>query len=159
MVEEIDAGINHALTNIPRDRVGLHVCWGNTEGPHIYDVPLEEILGLFYEANVGALVMEMADPRHGHEHRVYRDIPLPEGMMLVAGVIDTKTNYVEHPRLVADRLHQAVAVAGGDPTRVLAGTDCGFDTSAGSNPVKAGIVWLKLRAMREEADIASRELF
>ena len=151
--------INHALTNIPRDRVRLHVCWGNSEGPHIYDVPLEEILGLFYEAKVGALVMEMANPRHGHEHRVYRDIPLPEGMMLVAGVIDTKTNYVEHPPLVADRLHQAVAVAGGDPTRVLAGTDCGFDTSAGSNRVEAGIVWLKLRAMREGADIASRELF
>ena len=151
--------INHALTNIPRDRVRLHVCWGNSEGPHIYDVPLEEILGLFYEAKVGALVMEMANPRHGHEHRVYRDIPLPEGMMLVAGVIDTKTNYVEHPRLVADRLHQAVAVTGGDPTRVLAGTDCGFDTSAGSNRVEAGIVWLKLRAMREGADIASPELF
>ena len=149
--------INHALTNIPRDRVRLHVCWGNSEGPHIYDVPLEEILGLLYEAKVGALVMEMANPRHGH--RVYRDIPLPEGMILVAGVIDTKTNYVEHPRLVADRLHQAVAAAGGDPTRVLAGTDCGFDTSAGSNRVEAGIVWLKLRAMREGADIASRELF
>ena len=128
--------INHALTNIPRDRVRLHVCWGNSEGPHIYDVPLEEILGLLYEAKVGALVMEMANPRHGHEHRVYRDIPLPEGIMLVAGVIDTKTNYVEHPRLVADRLHQAVAAAGGDPTRVLAGTDCGFDTSAGSNRVE-----------------------
>ena len=151
--------INHALTNIPRDRVRLHVCWGNSEGPHIYDVPLEEILGLLYEAKVGALVMEMANPRHGHEHRMYRDIPLPEGMMLVAGVIDTKTNYVEHPRLVADRLHQAVAAAGGDPTRVLAGTDCGFETSAGSNRVEAGIVWLKLRAMREGADIASRELF
>ena len=112
----------------------LHVCWGNSEGPHHYDVPLEDILDLLYEANVGALVMEMANPRHAHEHRVYRDHPLPEGMLLVAGVIDTKTNYVEHPRLVADRLHQAVAAAGGDPTRVLAGTDCGFDTSAGSKP-------------------------
>ena len=90
---------------------------------------------------------------------MYRDNPLPEGIMLVAGVIDTKTNYVEHPRLVADRLHQAVAAAGGDPTRVLAGTDCGFDTAAGSNRVETGIVWMKLRAMREGADIASRELF
>ena len=151
--------INHALANIPRDRVRLHVCWGNSEGPHLYDVPLEDILDLLYEANVGALVMEMANPRHGHEHRVYRDLPLPEGMLLVAGVIDTKTNYVEHPRLVADRLHQAVVAAGGDPTRVLAGTDCGFDTSAGSNRVDAGIVWLKLRAMREGADIASSEIF
>ena len=151
--------INHALANIPRDRVRLHVCWGNSEGPHQYDVPLEDIVDLLYEANVGALVMEMANPRHAHEHRVYRDLPLPEGMLLVAGIIDTKTNYVEHPRLVADRLHQAVAAAGGDPTRVLAGTDCGFDTSAGSNRVEAGIVWLKLQAMREGADIASRELF
>ena len=151
--------INHALANIPRDRVRLHVCWGNSEGPHQYDVPLEDIVDLLYEANVSALVMEMANPRHAHEHRVYRDRPLPEGTLLVAGVIDTKTNYVEHPRLVADRLHQAVAAAGGDPTRVLAGTDCGFDTSAGSNRVEAGIVWLKLRAMREGADIASRELF
>ena len=151
--------INHALANIPRDRVRLHVCWGNSEVPHQYDVPLEDIVDLLYEANVGALVMEMANPRHAHEHRVYRDLPLPEGMLLVAGVIDTKTNYVEHPRLVADRLHQAVAAAGGDPTRVLAGADCGFDTSAGSNRVEAGIVWLTLRAMRVGADIASRELF
>ena len=151
--------INHALANIPREQVRLHVCWGNSEGPHHYDVPLEDIVDLLYEANVGALVMEMANPRHAHEHRVYRDRPLPDNMMLVAGVIDTKTNYVEHPRLVADRLHQAVTATGGDPTRVLAGTDCGFDTSAGSNRVEAGIVWLKLRAMREGADIASRELF
>ena len=151
--------INHALVNIPPDRVRLHVCWGNSEGPHIYDVPLEDIVDLFYEASVGALVLEMANPRHAHEHRVYRDRPLPEGMLLIAGVIDTKTNYVEHPRLVADRLHQAVAAAGGDPTRVLAGTDCGFDTSAGSNRVDPGIVWLKLKAMREGAEIASRELF
>ena len=151
--------INHALQNIPRDRVRLHVCWGNSEGPHIYDVPLEEIVDILYEANVGALVMEMANPRHGHEHRVYRARPLPDGMLLVSGVIDTKTNYVEHPRLVADRLIQASAAVGGDPTRLLAGTDCGFDTSAGSNRVVPEVVWLKLRAMREGAEIASRELF
>ena len=151
--------INQALSNIPADRVRLHVCWGNNEAPHIYDVPLEDIIDLLYEAKVGALVMEMANPRHGHEHRVYRNHPLPEGVLLVAGVIDTKTNYVEHPRLVADRVHQAVDAAGGDPTRVMIGTDCGFDTSAGSNRVDAGIVWLKLQAMREGAEIASRELF
>ena len=151
--------INRALVNIPRDRVRLHVCWGNSEGPHHHDVPLEDILPIIYRAKVGALVMEMANPRHAHEHRVYRDLPLPEDMLLMAGVIDTKTNYVEHPRLVADRVHQAVAAAGGDRTRVLVGTDCGFDTSAGSNRVDPGIVWLKLRAMREGADIASSELF
>ena len=137
----------------------LHICWGNSEGPHIYDVPLEEIIDILYEAKVGALVMEMANPRHGHEHWVYRDRPLPENMLLVSGVIDTETNYVEHPRLVADRLIQASAAVGGDPTRLLAGTDCGFDTSAGSNQVVPEVVWLKLRAMREGAEIASRELF
>ncbi len=151
--------INRALTNIPRDRARLHVCWGNSEGPHHHDVPLEDILPIIYQANVGALVMEMANPRHAHEYKVYQRLPLPEDMLLVAGVIDTKTNYVEHPEVVADRLRLAVRAAGGDPTRVIAGTDCGFDTSAGSNRVDKGIVWLKLRAMREGADIASRGLF
>ena len=151
--------INRALVNIPRDRVRLHVCWGNSEGPHHYDVPVLDILPIIYRANVGALVMEMANPRHAHEYKVYREMPLPKDMLLVAGVIDTKTNYVEHPEVVADRLRLAVDATGGDPTRVLAGTDCGFDTSAGSNRVDRGVVWLKLRAMREGADLASRELF
>ena len=151
--------INRALVNIPRDRVRLHVCWGNSEGPHHYDVPVRDILPIIYRANVGALVMEMANPRHAHEYRVYREMPLPDDMLLVAGVIDTKTNYVEHPEVVADRLRLAVESTGGDPTRVLAGTDCGFDTSAGSNRVDRGVVWLKLRAMREGADLASRDLF
>ena len=151
--------INRALRNIPREQVRLHVCWGNSEGPHHHDVPLEDILPIVYRANVGALVMEMANPRHAHEYKVYRQLPLPDDMLLVAGVIDTKTNYIEHPEVVADRLRLAVQAAGGAPTRVMAGTDCGFDTSAGSNRVDKGIVWLKLQAMREGADIASRELF
>ncbi len=151
--------INRALRNIPREQVRLHVCWGNSEGPHHYDVPLEDILPIIYRANVGALVMEMANPRHAHEYKVYRELPLPGDMLLVAGVLDTKTNYVEHPEVVADRLRLAAQAAGGDPTRVMAGTDCGFDTSAGSNRVDKGVVWLKLRAMRDGAEIASRELF
>ena len=151
--------INRALRNIPREQVRLHVCWGNSEGPHHYDVPLPDILPIIYRAKVGALVMEMANPRHAHEYKVYRDLPLPDDMLLVAGVIDTKTNYVEHPEVVADRVRLAVQAAGGDPTRVMVGTDCGFDTSAGSNRVDKGVVWLKLRTMREGADIASRELF
>ena len=102
--------------------------------------------------------MEMANPRHAHEYKVYQQHPLPEGMLLVAGVIDTKTNYVEHPEVVADRLRLAVQAAGGDPTRVLAGTDCGFDTSAGSNRVDKGVMWLKLRSMREGAGLASKSL-
>ena len=151
--------INRALRNIPREQVRLHVCWGNSEGPHNYNVPLQDILPIIYRARVGALVMEMANPRHAHEYKVYRQLPLPDDMMLVAGVIDTKTNYVEHPEVVADRLRLAVQAAGGDSARVMAGTDCGFDTSAGSNRVDKGVVWLKLRSMREGADIASRELF
>ena len=103
--------------------------------------------------------MKMANPRHDHEYRVYREHLLPEGMLLVAGVIYAKTNYVEHPRLVADQVHQAVTAAGGDPTQAVIGTDCGFDTSAGSNRVDAGMVWLKLHAMREGVEIASSELF
>ena len=154
----IDA-INRALRNIPPEQVRLHVCWGNSEGPHHYDVPLQDILPIIYRAKVGALVMEMANPRHAHEYKVYRDLPLPDDMLLVAGVIDTKTNYVEHPEVVADRVRLAVQAAGGDPTRMMVGTDCGFDTSAGSNRVDKGVVWLKLRSMREGADIASRELF
>ena len=147
---------NHALQNIPREQVRLHVCWGNSEGPHHYDVALEDILPLLYEARVGTLVMEMANPRHTHEYKVYQKYPLPKEMLLIAGVIDTKTNYVEHPEVVADRLHLATQATGGDPTRVMAGTDCGFDTSAGSNRVDKGIVWLKLQAMREGADLASQ---
>ena len=103
--------INHAIRNISREQVRLHVCWGNTEGPHHYDVPLEDILPLVYEANVGALVMEMANPRHAHEYKVYQRYPLPEHMLLVAGVIDTKTNYVEHPEVVADRVRRAATPA------------------------------------------------
>lgn len=150
------AAINHAIRNIPREQVRLHVCWGNTEGPHHYDVPLEDILPLVYEANVGALVMEMANPRHAHEYKVYQRFPLPEHMLLVAGVIDTKTNYVEHPEVVADRLRLAVDAVGGDPSRVMAGTDCGFDTSAGSRRVDKDIVWMKLASMREGADLVSQ---
>lgn len=150
--------INQAIRNIPPENIRLHVCWGNVEGAHIYDVALEDILPLIYEARVGALVMEMANPRHAHEHKVYQKYPLPENMMLVAGVIDTKTNYVEHPEVVADRIQQAVDAAGGDPTRVVACTDCGFGTAAGMERVLPGIVWEKLKTMREGAELASRNL-
>jgi len=149
--------INRAARNIPRDRVRMHVCWGNTEAPHHYDVPLADILPLLYEANVGALVLEMANPRHAHEYKVFRQYPLPQHMLLVTGVIDTKTNYIEHPEVVADRLERVVQAVG-DPTRVIAGTDCGFETSAGSGRVEKGIVWEKLRAMRQGAEIASQAI-
>ena len=147
--------INQAIRNIPPEQVRLHVCWGNTEAPHHYDVPLADILPLLYEARVGALVLEMANPRHAHEHKVFQQYPLPNNMLLVCGVIDTKTNYVEHPEVVADRIDLAVKAVG-DPTRVIAGTDCGFDTAAGSTRVVKGIVWEKLKALKQGAELASR---
>jgi 5-methyltetrahydropteroyltriglutamate--homocysteine methyltransferase len=152
------AAINRAVEGLPADRIRLHVCWGNYEGPHIYDVALEAIIGIVHEANVGALVLPFANPRHAHEWRALKSHPLPDGRLLVAGVIDTTTNYVEHPEVVADRICQA-AEAVGDPHRVIAGTDCGFGTAAGFGGVAEEVVWMKLRSLREGADIATRRLF
>jgi 5-methyltetrahydropteroyltriglutamate--homocysteine methyltransferase len=149
--------INRALINIPPDRVRLHVCWGNYEAPHDCDVPLDDILAHLYRARVGALVLSMANPRHAHEYRCLASQPLPANMLLVVGVIDPTTNYVEHPELVADRIERA-AGAIGDPHRVLAGTDCGFDTAAGLGEVAEEVVWEKLRALRAGADLATQRL-
>lgn len=151
------AALNQALTKIPRERVRMHVCWGNYEGPHDRDVPLEDILPHLYQARVGALVLSMANPRHAHEYRCFRRYPLPADMLLVVGVIDPTTNYVEHPEVVAERIERA-AEAVGDPHRILAGTDCGFDTAAGLGEVAEEVVWEKLRALRQGADLASRRL-
>jgi len=151
------AAINRALTNVPKDRVRMHVCWGNYEAPHVFDVALDDILRRLYRAHVGGLVLSMANPRHAHEHRCFTRHPLPDDMLLIAGVIDTTTNYVEHPEVVAERIERA-ARAVGDPHRVLAGTDCGFDTAAGLGEVATEIVWEKLRALRAGADIASERL-
>jgi 5-methyltetrahydropteroyltriglutamate--homocysteine methyltransferase len=151
------AALNRALRNIPADRVRLHVCWGNYEGPHIFDVPLEELAPHLYAARVGGLVLSMANPRHAHEHRILAKCPPPRDWTIVAGVIDTTTNYVEHPEVVADRIEYA-ARAIGDPHRVIAGTDCGFDTSTGLGKVAEEVVWEKLKALRAGADIATRRL-
>ena len=152
----IDA-INRALENVARDRVRLHVCWGNYEGPHNQDVALDLILPQLYRARVGALMISMANPRHEHEYSCFERHRLPPEMNLIAGVIDTTTNYIEHPQVVADRIVR-VARAVGDPRRVMAGTDCGFETSTGLAPVADEIVWEKLRAMRDGAAIASKHL-
>jgi 5-methyltetrahydropteroyltriglutamate--homocysteine methyltransferase len=157
-VELTVAAINNALKNIPRDRVRLHVCWGNYEGPHDCDVPLDDILPIILKANVGALVLPFANPRHAHEYRLLKSIPLNDDQLIVAGVIDTQTNFVEHPEVISDRIER-VAAAIGDPRRVLAGTDCGFDTSAGMGRVTEDVVWAKLRALRDGARMASRRLF
>jgi 5-methyltetrahydropteroyltriglutamate--homocysteine methyltransferase len=156
-VELVVDAINGALAGIEPGRVRLHVCWGNYAGPHTLDVPLHEILPALYGARVGALVLSMANPRHAHEHVELERRPLPDGMVLVAGVIDTTTNYVEHPEVVADRLVRVVRSVG-DPSRVLAGTDCGFDTSAGIGDVAPSVVWEKLRSLRAGADLAAQRL-
>jgi 5-methyltetrahydropteroyltriglutamate--homocysteine methyltransferase len=156
--EEVVAVINQAIENIPRDRVRLHVCWGNTESPHDCDVPLEHILPVIRKAKVGGFVLPFANPRHAHEFRCFASSPLENDQVLVAGVIDTLTNFVEHPEVVADRLERVAAVVG-DPTRVLAGTDCGFDTSAGLGRVAEDVVWAKLTSLVEGARLASRRLF
>jgi 5-methyltetrahydropteroyltriglutamate--homocysteine methyltransferase len=152
------AAINRAIDGLPRERIRMHVCWGNYEGPHHYDVPLGDVLPLFYEANVGALLLPFANPRHQHEWRALEKYPPPHNWLIIAGVIDTTTNYIEHPQVVADRL-ECVAMAVGDPRRVLAGTDCGFGTAAGFGECAPGVVWEKLRALRAGADLASAHLF
>ena len=156
-VERVVETINRAIVNIPRDRVRLHVCWGNYEGPHDRDVPLEDILPILEKANVGGFVLPFANPRHQHEWRVLQKFPLADDQIIVAGVIDDLTGFVEHPEVVADRLEN-VARAVGDPHRVMAGTDCGFDTSAGMGRVTEDVVWAKLKAMADGARIASRRL-
>jgi len=156
--EMVIAVINRALINVPRDRVRLHVCWGNSESPHDSDVPLADILPIILKANVGGFVLPFSNPRHAHEYKYFADHRLSDDQILVAGVIDTLTNFVEHPEVVADRLERVVSVVG-DPTSVLAGTDCGFDTSAGWGRVAEDVVWAKLRAMRAGAELATSRLY
>jgi len=153
----IDA-INEAIAAIPRERVRLHLCWGNYDGPHTHDVPLEPLLPIIYRAKVGALSLPLASPRHQHELKAFRHHPLPDEMLFLPGVIDSTINVVEHPEVVADRIAAAVAAVG-DRTRVLASVDCGFGTFAGSTLVEESVVWTKLRTLREGADLASRRLW
>ncbi len=158
MVElHVDA-INRATAGIPPERIRLHLCWGNYDGPHTHDVPLEAVLPIVCRARVGALSLPLANPRHQHEYRVLKGHPLPDSMLLLPGVIDTTTNYVEHPEVVADRVCAAVDAVG-DRTRVIASTDCGFGTFAGSEMVAHSVVWAKLGALSEGAAIASRRLW
>jgi 5-methyltetrahydropteroyltriglutamate--homocysteine methyltransferase len=158
MVELHVEAINRATASIPRERIRLHLCWGNYDGPHTHDVPLEAVLPIVARARVGALSLPLANPRHQHEYRVLRQHRLPDTMLLLPGVIDTTTNYVEHPEVVADRICAAVEAVG-DRTRVIASTDCGFGTFAGSEMVAHSVVWAKLGALREGAAIASRRLW
>ena len=157
-VERSVAALNHSLRNIPRDRVRMHVCWGNYEGPHDCDVPLDLIWPIIRQAKVGGFVLPFASARHAHETRVLHALPPADDQIVVAGVIDQVSNVVEHPEVVAERIVK-VANAMGDPRRVLAGTDCGFDTSAGMGAVAADVAWAKLRSLRDGAKLATDQLF
>ncbi len=156
-VERVVGAINAALADIPRERVRMHVCWGNYEAPHDCDVPLDTIWPMLRQAKVGGFVLPFANPRHAHELRCLEAMPPADDQIIVAGVIDSLTNFVEHPEVVAERIERA-ARALGDPTRILAGTDCGFDTSAGMGRVAEDVVWAKLAALGEGARIASERL-
>ena len=149
--------LNHALRNVPADRVRMHVCWGNYEGPHHHDVPMELLLPIVLKAKPQALLFEGANPRHAHEWTVFRDAKIPDDKILIPGVLSSTTNYVEHPLLVAERLGRFADIVGRE--RVLAGSDCGFSTFAGFGPVDPDITYMKLEAMAQGARIASERLW
>jgi 5-methyltetrahydropteroyltriglutamate--homocysteine methyltransferase len=157
-VEKHIAVINAGIDGIPRQQVRLHVCYGNWEGPHVHDVALAKILPALYQARVGALSIEFSNPRHAHEYAAFRQHPLPKDLILVPGVIETTSNIVEHPEVVARRIEDAVKAVG-DRERVVASTDCGFGTFTNREWVIEPAVWLKLRALREGADLASQRLW
>ena len=152
------AALNEALADVPRERVRLHCCWGNYEGPHLHDIPMREILPVLYQAKVGGLSIEFANPRHQHEYAALKQARLPDQFVLLPGVIDSLTNFVEHPEVVANRICQAVDAVG-DRSRVIASVDCGFGTFTGQEYVAEDVVWLKLRACRDGADIATKRLW
>jgi 5-methyltetrahydropteroyltriglutamate--homocysteine methyltransferase len=149
--------LNNALRNIPADRARIHICWGNYEGPHDHDIPFAKVAPILVKAKPMALVVEAANPRHAHEWTVWQETKLPDDKILVPGVLDTSTNYVEHPELVAQRICQFADIVGRE--RVIAGTDCGFGTFAGYGKLDPDISFKKLGAMVEGAAIASKRLW
>ncbi len=149
--------LNHALRNVPAERVRMHVCWGNYEGPHHHDVPMERLLPIVMKAKPQGLLFEAANPRHAHEWAVFKKGRVPEDKVLIPGILATTTNYIEHPELVAERIQRFADIVGRD--RVIAGTDCGFGTFAGFGPVEPDIAYLKLAALVEGARLASGRLW
>jgi 5-methyltetrahydropteroyltriglutamate--homocysteine methyltransferase len=141
--------LNHALAGLPPERLRIHVCWGNYEGPHNHDVELKDIVDIILRANVAGISLEACNPRHAHEWRVFEDTPLPDNKYLIPGVIDSTNNFVEHPDLIAQRLLNYASVVGAE--RVQAGSDCGFGTFAGVSNVAPSVVWAKFQSMAEGA--------
>ena len=148
--------LNAATANIPAERMRIHICWGNYEGPHDHDIALEKVIGTILKARPTRLLFEAANPRHEHEWIVWRDANLPDDKVLVPGLIDSCSNYVEHPELIAQRIERFASIVG--PERVIAGSDCGFGTFAGYGKVDPAVTWKKLAALREGADIAAKRL-
>jgi 5-methyltetrahydropteroyltriglutamate--homocysteine methyltransferase len=149
--------LNHALSGVPSDRVRMHLCWGNYEGPHHYDVPLADIIDIVFTARPSGVSFEAANPRHAHEWRVFERVRPPEGKILIPGVLESKTNYIEHPELVAQRIGRYAKLVGRE--NVIAGTDCGYGTWVGQAAVDPGVVWAKLRSLAEGARLASLEFW
>jgi 5-methyltetrahydropteroyltriglutamate--homocysteine methyltransferase len=145
--------LNAATANIPPEQMRMHICWGNYEGPHDHDIPLERVIDIILKARPATILFEGANPRHEHEWKVWADAKIPDNKKLAPGVIDTCSNYVEHPELIAQRLERFIKIVGID--RVIASTDCGFGTFAGYGKIDPQVTWKKLRAMREGADIAA----
>lgn len=148
--------LNAATANIPPERLRMHICWGNYEGPHDHDIALEKVIGIILKARPSQLLFEAANPRHEHEWIVWRDADLPDDKVLVPGLIDSCSNYVEHPELIAQRIERFAAIVGAD--RVIAGTDCGFGTFAGYGKIDPEVTWRKFRALREGADKAAARI-
>jgi len=149
--------LNHATANIPPERMRMHLCWGNYEGPHHCDVPLADIIDIVFSARPGAIAFEAANPRHAHEWTVFESVRLPEGKVLIPGVLESKTNFIEHPELVAQRIGRYANLVGRE--NVIAGSDCGYGTWVGQAAVDADVVWAKLAAMAEGARIASKQFW
>ncbi|MCH8987251.1 MAG: cobalamin-independent methionine synthase II family protein [Chloroflexi bacterium] len=149
--------LQYALAGIPPDRMRLHLCWGNTEGPHHHDVPLKEIINIVLRVPAGAISFEGANPRHAHEWKVWQDVKLPDGKIIIPGVLDTTTNFIEHPELIAQRIVRYAGAVGKE--NMMVGSDCGFGTSAWGRRVESRIAWAKLESMVEGARLASQELW
>ena len=149
--------LNDALRNIPAEQLRMHLCWGNYEGPHHCDVPLADVIDIVFRAKPSAIVLEAANPRHAHEWQLFETVKLPHGKLLVPGVIESKSNFVEHPELVAQRIGRYAKLVGRE--NVIAGSDCGYGTWVGQAAVDPDVVWAKMAAMAEGARIASSRFF
>ena len=149
--------LNHALSNIAPERLRMHLCWGNYEGPHHCDVALADVIDIVFRARPSAIALEAANPRHAHEWKLFETVKLPEGKVLIPGVIESKSNFVEHPELIAQRIGRYANLVGRE--NVMAGSDCGYGTWVGQAAVDPDVVWAKMAAMAEGARIASREFW